>query len=226
MEKISKYFLLGIFFVCIVVLAVYFVMSRTGATYITKSQPSPALQVTDIPESQIFPTPMVANFPTRHPVPTTQVLKNGWRRFAYPEAGYIIDFPPDATFDLSADVFLDYSETIIHFPRSIDLGVGMMIFTDLNKGNISLDQYADEELNQNTYRKPPKAEGNIQKITNAIAEHNALTFVSKNNCPIVFIESKDRFYEIMLGPNMTTGNTPTNESVNLFWKIIDTFTIL
>jgi hypothetical protein len=227
MNSISKFVRVGILLACVVILGVYFVISHTGAPDIPEPQPSPTLQVPDISESQPSPNPQSTDIPTAKPYPTPQVLENGWHKFTYPEAGYSIEFPPDTILEESADAILDYNQAIIRFPSSIDYdGAVFKIFTDLNKEKKSLDQYADDEINRIYHGNPPKVDGNIQKNATIIAGHSALSFDSKLNRPIVFIKSKDRYYRLMLVPNMMAGNIPTNESVKLFWKIVDTFTIL
>jgi hypothetical protein len=186
-------------------------------TYSPSNTPKP------LPSSTLQAT----NIPRPKPPPTPQVLENGWNRFTYTEAGYYIDYPPDATLFLDNSIGLDYSEAIISFSRSVDeTGVVMEIFTDLNKENKSLDQFAHEGINRICNGQPPKVNGIIIINTSIIEGHSALTFNSIPNSPIVFIESRDRFYELILMRNMMIGNTPTNDAVDLFYKILITFTIL
>jgi hypothetical protein len=223
MNRGGKFILIGFLLVCVVVLGVYLFNKHPS---ISTPQSSPTSRATEILKPQPSPTLQVTSYPTPKPYPTPQVLENGWHKYTYIEAGYSVEFPPDANLEVSADAILDYSQTIIRFPSSIDKdGAVLKIFTDLNKDKKSLDQYADEELNRIFNGNPPKVEGKIQKYSTIISGHSALYFTSSPNRPIVFIESGDRFYRLMLVPNMTKGNIPKNESVDLFWKIINTFMI-
>jgi hypothetical protein len=226
MNRVAKLSIVGILLVCVTILCIYLVKTLTSTPVIPSPQSSPTLQETVIQKTQPSSTPQMTNYPAPRPYPTPQVLDNGWHGFTYPEAGYSVEFPPDAALAV-LDSGIEFSETIITFSSIIDPdGAVLEIFTNLNKENISLDQYAEEELAQIFHGKLPTWIGKIQLNAATISGHQALTFDSKLNRPAVFIESKDRFFKIILVPNMMKANTPTKESVDLFWKIIDTFKIL
>jgi hypothetical protein len=226
MHKVSKFVIIGFVLAFIVILVIYLVKTNTYIPVIPSPQSSPTLQATAIQKTQSSPITEIANYPTPRQYPTPQVLANGGHGFTYPEAGYSVEFPPDAALSVS-DSTLDFSETIITFSRNVDPdGAVLEIFTDLNKEKISLNRYADEELIKIFHGKLQTWVGKIQLNAATIAGHPALTFDSKLNRPAVFIESKDRFFELILVPNMMAGNTPTKESVDLFWQIVDTFKIL
>jgi hypothetical protein len=179
------------------------------------------------PSHKLSPTLQGTYFPTPKPPPTPQVLENGWNRFTYLEAGYYIDYPPNATLEIDNSFGFDYTEAIIRFPRSVDeSGVVMKVFTDLNKENKSLDMFADEEINRIYNGQPPTLGGKIEMNATIISGHSALILDDSLRSIVVFIESKDRYFEILLVPNTMIGNPTTNEAVNMFYKILDTFTIL
>jgi hypothetical protein len=222
MKKTSIIILVVILFP-FVVLGIYYCKSYTSLKVIPVTQLSPSPRATDTFPLKTLLTPEPTGIPTRRPDPTGQVLDNGWLRFTYPEAGYSVDYPPTADFEFSETISLDYSLATFHLGR---YDIAITITTYQHKEEISLDQFVDERLEKIKNRIPSDIIGNVQKTAIVVAGHSAIASETYKNCPIVFIGSVDRFYIISLSPNMTTGNIPTEESVDLFWKIVNTFTIL
>jgi hypothetical protein len=223
MKKTSIIILVVILF-SFIVLGIYYCKSYTSLKVIPVTQLSPSPRATDtfLLKTSLTPKPTV--IPTRRPDPTGQVLDNGWLRFTYPEAGYSVDYPPTADLEFSETISLDYSLATFRLPGRY--GLAITITTYQNKEEISLDQFVDERLEEIKNRIPSDIIGNIRKTAIVVAGHSAIASETYKNCPIVFIGSVDRFYIITLSPNMTTGNIPTEDSVDLFWKIVNTFTIL
>jgi hypothetical protein len=226
MNKVWKYILVGILLVCIVLSGFVLLRSQTMVTNIRMGQSSPTPRATDMIKPQPSFTPQVTIYPTNRPYPTPQILENGWHGFTYPEAGYSVEFPPDAVLSTSIDAYPDYNKTIISFPHSIDsVGASVLILTHMNIEKIILQEYANNELKQLYSSEELLAVTEKTFTTKIIANHSALIFESELNRPAIFIATKDRFYKILLARNMMEGNTPTKESVDLFWKIVGTFTI-
>ena len=227
MKKINKYILIGIILVCVLIIGVYWVKNFTSIPANPTFPSSPTSHATIAQKTQSSPTLQATVYPTRKPDPTGQVLDNGWLRFNYPEAGYYVDYPPDAVFDLSVIASMEYSQAVFYLPGSVDdYGLALRIITYINTEDMTLDQFVDEKLGKVINKIPTDVIGNKQKTKTNIAGHSAISSETYINCPIVFIESGEKVYVILLAPNMTTGNMPTEKSVDLFWQMVNTFTIL
>jgi hypothetical protein len=172
------------------------------------------------------PTPQVSKYPTRKPNPTGQLLANGWYRFTYPEAGYLLDYPPDAHLSTDNSIFLDFTQICIGFPKSIDYRVGMCVLTYLNKKNISLDEFVEQQLIEMFHGKDPLQvfeKTTIKETT--IAGQSAIIFDANLDRQIIFIKAREKFYTLVLMPDMISGMPTTKEAITLFYMIVDTFTI-
>jgi hypothetical protein len=159
-------------------------------------------------------------YPTLKPHPTPQVLEDGWCRFTYSEAGYSIDFPPDAKLETDNSVGLDFSVVNIRFPGSIDkTGVVMRVITYINSDNKSLGQFSKEKMKSFENE-------NITITESIISNHSAIIYETDDFIRInVFISSGNKFYFILLIPNTMVAIGTTNEAVDLFKIILNTFVI-
>jgi hypothetical protein len=165
-------------------------------------------------------TEQQAEYPTHIPNPTGELLPNGWYRFIYPEAGYMIDYPPEFQLEIENSVSFDFPQAIIRFPGSIDpSGVALLINTIINMENNSLEEFTEEKL---TELHTPEAF--VRKET-IISGHQAIIIDGKLNQQIVFIDAESKFYILILVPNMMWGNPTTNEAIIYFYKIVDTIKI-
>ena len=214
-----------IFSIGISVVVIYFLVSQNDILHITWPSSFLPIQTTTIQQIQASPNSRNQNTPTHNPYPSPLALGNGWGRYTYTDAGYSVDYPQDC--NLIESAFLDYRKVFINFPKTIDPdGATMGIYPFIKKEEKSLSQFADEEINHIITGKPPISEENNQKEMINVADHPALSFTFYQNCPMVILESSNMFYILRLIPNTMRGNIPTNESVDLFWRIIDTFKIL
>jgi hypothetical protein len=183
--------------------------------------------VTNIPTYTYYPTyTQISNtevIPTRKQSPTPQVLASGWYRFVYLEAGYSVDYPSDATLDISPNSDLDYGQAYIVFPSRISQSRhGMQIIVEINKDNKSLIEIVDEKLIHIIYKKPEDVVAEMR--TTHLAGHPAI-IIEGNEYQIAFIEAKSKYYLVKLGPYMMTWEPPSKESVKLFYEIINTMVI-
>ena len=122
---------------------------------------------------------------------------------------------------------MEYKEATLYLPGTkVDSGLAMKIIIELNSENKPVDQFADEKPLQYFGQNISSADGKIEKETTSIAGYSSLIAYSKPNCPILFIESKNRVFILFLLPNMTSGTMPSTESVELFWNIVDTFAVI
>jgi hypothetical protein len=191
---------------------------------------TPSLTNTYTPTNTVIPntspTPQVSKYPTRKHDPTGQLLANGWYRFNYPEAGYLLDYPPDAHLSTDNSIFLDFTQISIGFPKSVDYKVGMYVITYLNTKNISLNEFVEQQLLEMFHGKDPLKVFNQTTITETtIAGHSAIIFDANLDRQIIFIKARDKFYTLVLLPDMISGMPTTKEAKTLFYMIVDTFTI-
>jgi hypothetical protein len=179
-------------------------------------------------ESRPSSTMISTEYPTLKPDPTGQLLENGWYRYINHEAGYLIDFPPDARLETDNPKILDFTQAVIRFPGTIDpSGVAMLITTYINIEDLSLEQFVENHLNkQFDGGKPPEVFGSTTIKATIISGHSAILFDANLYRLILFIEAKDKFYTLSLVPNMMVGNPTTIEATDLFYKIVNTFKIL
>jgi hypothetical protein len=179
---------------------------RNTSSYANKGIPSISLQNT--------------KYPTLKPNPTPQVLEDGWCRFTYSEAGYSIDYPPDAKIETDNYLGSDFSVVDIRFPGSIDkTGVAMRIITYINSDNELLGQFSKEKMKSFENE-------NITITDRIISNHSAIIYESDGFIRInVFISSGNNFYYLLLVPNTMVAIGTTNEAVALFKTILNTFVI-
>jgi len=196
-------------------------VSRIATITLSKSQ------ITLSPNNPTL-THQVTVFPTHRPDPTGQLMENGWYRFVNYESGYYIEYPPTTTMGASPFEIFDYGLLHIDFPRTIDPnGVAMTIITYQIEEIMSLDQFAEEEIDRFLSGKTKKYTENINKYSAIISNHPAIIVETSGYYKInVFIGTEERFYSLVLSPNMMRSEGTTDGAVELFKAILFTFTIM
>jgi hypothetical protein len=168
-----------------------------------------------------------SEYPTGKPDPTGQLLESGWYRFINYEARYYIDYPPMATLHVEPQGKIMLSMAEITFPREIDPnGVVMKVFTYLFEQNMSLEKFAEEEIDHIWETISPEYIGNINKYSTVISGHQAIVVETTGFWRInVFIGADEMYYSLFLAPSMLAAEGTTNEAVGLFRNILDSFTL-
>jgi hypothetical protein len=157
------------------------------------------------------------------PSPTPEILENGWYRFTDSEAGYSISYPSNAEITVSEDKVLDYDQILIMFPASNGGDYHtLQIIVYANNERLSLEETIEKKIYQG---KPPKKGSDIPLETIEIAGLDATKMEMVPFYPAIFISAKNKVYFISLPMNMMTGNLPTPEAVELFYKMVNTFSL-
>lgn len=170
------------------------------------------------------PVPTAVSSPTHHglaPTPTPEVLGNGWYRYTDTEAGYSISYPDGTYLDAQNEAGLDFLQATIGFPTSVGNEIQeMLISVYSNTEGAPLDQLVQKVVYQG--RLPENRTG-IHLTPVRIAGLDAAKLELVPFYPAVLFSAKGRVYFVALPMNMLWGNPPTQASVDLFYKIIDTF---
>lgn len=161
--------------------------------------------------------------PRPQPSPTPEILENGWYRFTDFEAGYTVSYPPDAYLDTTQEAGLEYKQVRIRFPASVgDSNQSMLITVFSNKERLSLQEVVEQKV----YRGKPAVTGNkLSLMPLTIAGLEAFKIETTPFFPGIFISNKNKIYFISLPMNMMNGEPPTPKSTQLFYKILDTFSL-
>jgi hypothetical protein len=169
--------------------------------------------------SRVNPQP-VPNAPTS---PTPEVLGNGWYRFTDKAAGYSVCYPPDAYLDAQNEAGLEFRQARIRFPKSVgEANQAMLISVFSNQDGTSLPEIIQQKVYQG---KLPKNSNGIHLTPVRIAGLDASKMEMAPFFPAISISAKGRVYFISLPANMLWGNRPTQASVDLYYKIINTFSL-
>jgi hypothetical protein len=163
--------------------------------------------------------------PRLRPTPTPEVLANGWYRFTDREAGYSISYPPETYLDVTSGGDLDFELARIHFPASVGgegqrQGMGITAFSNSNR--FSLEQIIYQRL---YHGRIPGSANDIHLTPIKIAGLDAAKMEKTPYHPAILISARGKVYMMSLGANMLSGNPPTQASEDLFYKIINTFSL-
>lgn len=153
---------------------------------------------------------------------TPEILENGWHRFTDTESGYSIDYPPNSYVDLSHDVTLEYPQLIIalKLPSGIQ---NMQVIVYSNQEQLSIKEIIAQKVYQGNLPKDKSEKMSLQQIK--IAGLDAMKLEMEPFLPGIFISANSKVYFISLPIEMLSGNLPNSESIDLFYKIINTFSL-
>ena len=163
-----------------------------------------------------------SSFPKPKPSPTPEILENGWHRFTDADAGYSISYPSNADITVSEDKALDYKQLILRFPVSDGPYHTLQIIVYADNERLSLDQIIEKKIYQG---RPPKNGNDLPLKSISIAGLDATMMEMTPFFPAIFISEKNKIYFISLPMNMMSGNPPSAEAVELFYKIVNTFSL-
>ncbi len=157
------------------------------------------------------------------PPPTPQVLENGWEGFTHQEAGYSISFPAGTKFWLNQSDPPNYERLEIYINTEMSKGGG---------NSISISAYPNEAeesvtdiLEMKDHRWISTGENENIKITlEEVSGFDAIKVIGKGKDPGIIL-AQNNIYEITLRYNMLSGMPPLPEAQELFYEILDTFTI-
>ena len=153
---------------------------------------------------------------------TPEILENGWYRFTETESGYSIDYPPDSYLTISHDVALEYPHLLI----TLKLPSGfqdMQVIVYSNQERSSIKEIVTQKVYQGNLPKDKSEKLSLQQIK--IAGHDAMKLEMTPFLPGIFISAKSKIYFISLPTEMLSGNPPNTESIDLFYKIVNTFSL-
>jgi len=155
--------------------------------------------------------------------PTPEVLGNGWNRYVDTEAGYSISYPPAAILYATDEAGLDFKQVRIVFPVSTGrANQSMSITVFSNSERSSIHQIIEHEIYQG--RSPKKGDDIPLELIN-VAGLQATKMEMAPFFPAVLISAKNRIYFVSLPMDMMWGDLPTPDAVDLFYKIINTFSL-
>jgi hypothetical protein len=156
------------------------------------------------------------------PSPTPEVLENGWYRFADQDAGYSITYPSNAYLSATTEAGLTYQQIVISFPTSNSSDVySIQIIVYANEERLSIVQTIREKIYMGKSHQDDVL--NLESVRIAGLDAKKVTILPFD--PAIFIEAKGKIYFISLSYDMLSGNPPTPEAIDLFYEIVETFSI-
>jgi len=162
-------------------------------------------------------------FPKPKPSPTPEVLDNGWYRFTDLEAGYSISYPPDSYLSVSEDVALEYKQVTITFPTTNDRDYHtIQIIVYAKDERLSFRQIVEEKVYKG---RSPKKGNDIPLTPVSFIGFDAVKMTMPPFEQAIFVSAKNKIYFISLPYDMQSGNPPTPDAIEVFNKILNTFSI-
>ncbi len=161
--------------------------------------------------------------PGLRPSPTPEVLGNGWYRFTDTDAGYSISYLPSALLDAQNQAGLEFRKATILFPSSVGEELqAMEILVYSNRERSSLPDLIRKKI---YHGRLPRNINTVALTPVKIAGLDAAKLEMVHFYPGMLFSAKGRIYFVALPMNMMWGNPPTAASVDLFYQIIETFSL-
>ncbi len=151
------------------------------------------------------------------------MLSNGWYKFTDYEARYSISYPPEAYLDAQHQAGLEFKQARILFPRSVgDANQEMEVAVFSNPKGSSLPEIVEREI---YHGRLPKGVSAVTLTPTKVAGLDAAKLELTPFYPAVLVSAKNRVYFIALPMNLMWANAPTRASVDLYYEIINTFSL-
>ena len=161
--------------------------------------------------------------PRHEPPPTPEVLGNGWYKFTDVDAGYSINYPSDARLDAHYQADLEFKLITVVFPKSVgEANQEMEITVFSNRERSSLPDLVKQKIYRGRLPKNIKV---VSLTAVRVAGFDAEKLEIPPFYPALLFSAKGKVYFVALPMNLLRGNPPTQVSVDLFYQIINTFTL-
>jgi hypothetical protein len=155
------------------------------------------------------------------------VLDNGWYLYTDNESGYSFSYPPDAYLSSGQSAGFDYKSVTLSFRIPDTSGYqGMQIIVYSNKERLPIERVVVEKVFQGKSEAVTEDAVLSAMIPVKVAGHDAIKINIQPFEPAVLISVEDKVFFAAPSPDMRAGNPPDPKSVELFYKILDTFTLI
>lgn len=190
--------------------------------------PAPETSVPKVTPDGKLPIATVTVDPgTPQPTPAKQDSR-GWYVYENKVAGFSISYPTEGVYAVSTN---DYAITIVFSVKGAVAWQGMSVFVQDNPKRLDLTGYIEKYNQDFTPGTTPEPMANVMKSAKdvLVGKTQALEVKFAGDCGdfVRFVPSGDKMIVISLARgDCIHGPDPHQESLDLFNKIMDTFTFL
>jgi hypothetical protein len=171
--------------------------------------------------------------PTYTPIltwtPTPIMLDNGWYLYIDEEAGYSFSYPPDAYLSSGQSTGFDYKSVTLSFRIPDASGYqGMQIIVYSNKERLPIERVSVDKVFQGKSESVTEDSVLFAMIPVKVSRsgYDAIKISVQPFETAVLMSVEDKVFFFAPSPDMRAGNPPDPKSIELFYKILDTFTLM